>query len=90
MGIAMAIPSGMLWSMIARPYLIPILISIVDDKKVSTPSGILWMISANMFKMPSLYKLSWDFFWIFLSITEFTLLPIRIINSKIIIAIIRL
>ena len=50
-------PSGMLWSAIAIPKLIPIDKSLYDVIKVAIPSGKLCAINAIILRSPTLYRL---------------------------------
>ena len=53
-GTDMLIPSGILWSAIAKVNDIPSDILVLDDKKVAIPSGILWIIIAIIENIPNL------------------------------------
>ena len=68
-------PSGMLWSAVARDSFIPKYSFVVDDKNVVIPSGILWRINVIVVMRPIFYSL---LFFSFLSIFSSIVVDIRI------------
>ena len=56
MGIAILIPSGILWKLIAKAKDRPNPLLVELDRKVATPSGILCIIIASMETRPNLYS----------------------------------
>ena len=56
MGIAILIPSGILWKLIARAKDSPKLILVELERNVATPSGILCIIIASIETRPNLYS----------------------------------
>lgn len=58
MGIEILIPSGILWSAMARARENPKKTLLFVAIKVAMPSGMLWIIMANIEIIPTLYRLS--------------------------------